>query len=435
MSNALAIAAVTATLKYMINDRLAGYDLSTIGSVSVTAMPPDRVDTGTADPDQLNLFLYQVTPNLGWRNVGLPSRDASGNKLTNAPLAIDLHYILTAYGSQDLNAEILLGYAMQILHETPMLTRAQLTTALSSTPLVDGSILPGPFGTEAAVDLANQVEQVKISPVFLSMEDLSKMWTAMQAKYRPTMAYMISVILIQATDSTPAALPVLTIGPNNTGPVVGAAGVPVLSSVQPAASPLLPAARLGDQLLLTGANLNNQGPVTAQLEDAQANIIQTLPATPGTVPGSLVVQLPTGGDTPSEWAAGTYEVSLLIAGSGSPSWTTNAVPVALAPTIEISPLTAPAGAVTLTVSCTPQLQPIQASDVLLIFGSQTVAPTSVSTPADPTKPTTVTVDVPAQPAGTYVVRLRIGGVDSLPITFSGTPPTLAFDPNQMVTLS
>ena len=51
-----------------------------------------------------------------------------------------------------------------------------------------------------------------------------------------------------------------------------------------------------------------------------------------------------------------------------------------------------AGAVTLTVSCTPQLQPIQASDVLLIFGSQTVAPTSVSTPADPTKPTTVTVD-------------------------------------------
>jgi hypothetical protein len=128
MSGPLAIAAVTAVLKGLLNDGLLNHDLSAVGSFSVTASPPDRVVTGANEPNRLNLFLYQVTPNPGWRNEGLPSRDGNGGRLTNPPLALDLHYLLTAYGSQDLNAEILLGYAMQLLHETPMLTRAQLRT-------------------------------------------------------------------------------------------------------------------------------------------------------------------------------------------------------------------------------------------------------------------------------------------------------------------
>ena len=180
MSSPLAIAAVTAALKDLLNDGLLNHDLSSIGSFSVTATPPDRVTTGQNEPNQLNLFLYQITPNLGWRNMDLPSRDGNGAQLANAPLAIDLHYLLTAYGSQDLNAEVLLGYAMQLLHETPVLTRAQLRTVLGAPSPVDGSILPSPFGSLSALDLADQVELIKISPVFLTSEELSKMWTAMQ---------------------------------------------------------------------------------------------------------------------------------------------------------------------------------------------------------------------------------------------------------------
>src|SRR4051812_10932806 len=154
MSSPLAIAAVTATLKDLLNDGLLNHDLSSaVGSVSVTALPPDRISTGTAEPNQLNLFLYRVTPNSGWQNTALPSRDANGTRLTNAPLALDLHYLLTAYGSQDLNAEVLLGYAMHLLHETPMLTRQQLRTVLGGVSPVNGAILPTPFGSLSAADL------------------------------------------------------------------------------------------------------------------------------------------------------------------------------------------------------------------------------------------------------------------------------------------
>ena len=91
MSSPLAIAAVTAVLKDVLNNGFVDHDLSTVGSFSVTAVPPDRITTGATEPNQLNLFLYQVTPNQGWRNADLPSRDSNGERVTNPPLALDLH--------------------------------------------------------------------------------------------------------------------------------------------------------------------------------------------------------------------------------------------------------------------------------------------------------------------------------------------------------
>ena len=76
MSSPLALAAVTATLCDLLNNGLIDNDLSPVGSFSVTAVPPDRIDTGATESNRLNLFLFQVTPNLGWRNEGLPSHDS-----------------------------------------------------------------------------------------------------------------------------------------------------------------------------------------------------------------------------------------------------------------------------------------------------------------------------------------------------------------------
>lgn len=211
MSNALAIAGVSAVLVDLLNNGLIDHEVSTaVGvPVEVSALQPDRIDLGEEEKPQLNLFLYQATSNAGWSNVGLPFRDSQGPRLTNQPLALDLHYLLTAYGKRDFDAEILLGYAMQLLHETPALSRAAIRTALGpgtgGLP-VDVSLLP--VGLLAASDLADQVEQIKISPQNMSTEELSKLWTALGAHYRPTAAYLVSVVLIESKKSTRNALPV-----------------------------------------------------------------------------------------------------------------------------------------------------------------------------------------------------------------------------------
>ena len=138
MSNALALSAVTATIQYWLNNTLNDPS-SPLGSVTVTAKAPD-IAQGNLNPGQgadllVNLFLHQVTPNPAWRNIGLPTLGRDGtSKLTNQPLALDLHYLLTAYATQDTEAEALLGYAVLMLHETPVLARGQITTALGALP-------------------------------------------------------------------------------------------------------------------------------------------------------------------------------------------------------------------------------------------------------------------------------------------------------------
>jgi hypothetical protein len=204
---ALAIAAVSAVLKDLLNNGLIDAQLST--DVSVRVGPPPAQDGNGTGATQLNLFLYQVAPNLSWRNEGLPSRNAQGDRVSRAPLALDLHYLLTAYGAAEFEAEILLGYAMQLLHENAILSRGAIRRTFSASTGVSGSILPSSFQALAAAGLSEQVELIKITPQYLDTEAMSRIWSALQTHYRTSTAYHVSVVLIESQESSRSAPPVL----------------------------------------------------------------------------------------------------------------------------------------------------------------------------------------------------------------------------------
>ena len=193
MTSALAVASVTAVLKTLLEDRLVTVGLSApLGDPEVSALPPDRVETGGEERSRLNLFLYRVAPNSGWRSV-------PHNGSTRATLALDLYYLITAYGGQDFVSEILLGEAMQTLLELRVLSAESIRRALAVVaPNGHAGIVSGSRALLAKSSLADQVEQISISPEFMSTEELSRMWSALQARYRPSVAYKVSAALIQS---------------------------------------------------------------------------------------------------------------------------------------------------------------------------------------------------------------------------------------------
>src|SRR5947209_5887360 len=144
MSNALAIAAVTATLRNLL-DSINLDTNAALGQVNVTTKPPDEARDIT-NPNQLNLFLYQVLPNAAWRNMDIPQRVKAG-ETSVPPLALNLYYMLTAYGldNDDTFGHRLLGLAMRILYDHPLLGALEIKAAL-----------PNPIDS----DLENQVERV-----------------------------------------------------------------------------------------------------------------------------------------------------------------------------------------------------------------------------------------------------------------------------------
>ena len=165
-------------------------------------------------------------------------------RLASPPLALDLHYLLTAYGITDLQAEVLLGYAMQLLHETPVIPRDSIRTALDPAP-VAGSILPSMYNLLRFADLADQVELIKVTLSSTNSEEMSRLWAAFQAHYRPTASYHVSVVLIESQLPGRSALPVLSRGPVDivTGRERGVQVSPDLLPPFPTIESVLPAAK------------------------------------------------------------------------------------------------------------------------------------------------------------------------------------------------
>ena len=198
-AGALGIASVTAVLKDVLGNRLLTYPgMSSVGDLSVSTLPPDRITTGADERSQLNVFMYRTAPHSGLSQGAMRTGKAAEEKDTGSRLTLDLYYLLTAYGAQDYHSEILLGCAVHLLNSIPVLSSDLIREALgSSSPKKTKDSMTPARAALSSSDLANQIEQIRITPQFLSFEEMSKLWSALQARYRPSVAYEVSAITIQ----------------------------------------------------------------------------------------------------------------------------------------------------------------------------------------------------------------------------------------------
>jgi len=412
VSTALAIAGVTQVLRDLLNDRFINQNVAgQIGqSVTVSTMPPDKVvQQNGVEATQLNLFLRQVTPNLGWRNEVLPSRDGAGrSRLSNAPLALNLHYLISAYGATDLHAEILLGHAMQLLHENPAIPRAAIHNSLQPDPDEAGTLPPW-LRSLAGSGLENQIEQLRITPEFLSTEDMSKFWTSTLTHYRPSAAYQVSVVLIQAEEPTPSPLPVLT---RNVGVIPNLSPtVPTLSAVVPAGKQNV--VELDAAVTLEGFSLDGTTTEVVLAND-RFQIEQTLAATGSAT--TLQFKIPAA--RAADFPAGIYRVHARVQKPAEPApRITNDLALAVAPTISGLPLSVArvGGTATFTLDFVPTARAGQ--NVRLMLGGGEFAPQPATTDTS-----SLTFEIPDAPAGNHLARLRVDGIDSPIIDPAATPP-------------
>jgi hypothetical protein len=421
MSSALAIAGVSAVLQFYLANLYTGLSALFGGTVTVSSKAPDIVQesfTSGGPENQVNLFLHQVTHNVGWRNQDLPSVGADGmTRLSNPALALDLHYLLTAYGTQDWQAEALLGFALLMLHENPVLTRNDISNAIAKLPVNDPTNpLSTPLGT---VGLADQIEMLKITPSTLGREEMAWLWTALKADYRPTFPFQVSVVLIEPENPAIAPLPVLvrqiTVEPD-------LSPFPNLTDVIPPGGQ--PAAALGDIVTVTGSHLLNATGVV--LNNSLRGIQQTLLLLAPATSTSLQFQPPNLG-APGELAAGIYDLSVQVP-TAIGSTTTNSLPFAIAPNIDTwAPGIIASGNKTVTVPCTPFLRPGQ--QVFLIIGDQLAVADAFTTPTNSPSFTYPNL----QPTNALVpARMRVDGIESRSVDRMVTPPQFAGPKVQVV---
>lgn len=424
MSNALSIAAVTATLRSLLDQGLN----ADVAGTAVTTRPPDRARNG-ASGNQVNLFLYHTAVNPAWRNRDIPWRVKPGES-GHTPLPLNLYYLITVYSGENeddidtttdpnrlLGSHRLLGQAMSILHDHPVLNMAEIN-----------AILPPDDETDYPYD---QVENVRITPQPLSMEDISKIWTSFQTQYRLSAAYEVSVVLIESTRPRRSPMPVLRRGPEDRGVNSVLGPFPILETVRRSSGARF-GVQLGDAIEVIGQNLGGDVVEVRFTHPLLADAIRLTPGA-GSTSTQLNVTLPAHdeGTAVSDWAAGFYAVDVVIQKqAGETKRTTNQVPLSLSPIVQdITPNPAArdgSGNVTLTLTCAPQVLPAQQARLLL--GER-----EIQAEPHPMAATTLDFAITDAPVGEFVVRLRLDGVDSLPILLTESGPI--FDPDQKVTIT
>jgi Pvc16 N-terminal domain len=439
MSTFLAISAVSAVLRSLILQSMSSNNLGSILAtpLEVSGLPPDRIETGQqSNANRVNLFLFQATENAAWRNRELPSRNGRGERTASPKLALDLHYLLTAHGTTDFSAEVLLGHAMYVFHETPVLTRQAIRDALAALPPTLADALED-------VRLADQFEQIKIVPRAAGVEEISKVWTALKSQYRTSAAYDVSVVLIEANRAARSALPVLTRGRpvpgtgRDEGVFVNVGLLPPVPTLESLGLPAgAPAVRLGETLALRGHHLaGNQ--TRARFRPTRDTGLLEL-AAGGAGDGGFEVQLPPDPPTgpvapgsplnPDNWRAGVYEVTAVME-QGGQLRESNRLPVVLAPRINSVTASVAGGQLSLEVTCSPRVRPTQS--VVLVVGTRELRPEPFTLPTG-----TLTFPAPEPPdvlpSGQQWVRLRVDGVESLLVNYQAAPP--AFQASQSVVI-
>ena len=410
MSTALAIGAVTAVLRGVLTNRLASVSGNLGGSTpNVSVLPPDTVLAlnEVNVPDTLNLFLYRVMPNVGWRNMGYPARDSQGERVSCPPLALDLYYLLSAYSQIPFRAEVMLGYGMQVLHEAGVLPRDLISARLAE-------LVNPPENVLATSTLAEQIEIIKITPEGLSTEEISKLWSAFQTNYRPTVAYHVSVVLIESDRPTRSALPV-----RESQIFVMPLQRPVINAVQP-------------QLVNPSGTLAIRG-YNLRADELRVRIngdTQIAPIADNVSDTEISVELPntlqTGVKTAQVVHYINYEPDDENPADFREGFESNTVSFILRPEIiSISPdPVAQSQSLTLTV-VTPVSERQQ---VQLFLGDQSISAFQL---VGDIPTTTLMFDIPADfTPGDYLVRLRIDGAESelQPETGPYSAPTVTVIP-------
>ncbi len=390
MSNFLAIATVTATLKQLVRDAVA-----VVPGADVTTDRPNHNSNGTPAA-AVNIFLYRVAPNAALRNDDVPTRDAAGRLARRPQTAIDLDYLLTFVGNEgELEPQRLLGTTVVALHSRPVLTRDAIADVIATAPSVGPSDPRSHLGES---NLDRQPELVRFSQLPLGLDDLSKLWSVFfQTPYSLSVAYEASVVLIEGAQSPRTPLPVrertVTVVPQRR---------PALERVEPQL------VEAGGRVTLVGSSL------LAEEATVRIGTLEVAPDAGGTV-ARLDVTLPPGLRAGVNTARVVHGITL-GAQPPRPLVESNVAAFVLRPRITGLTFLTGGGDRRIRVQSDPAVGRRQQASLLL---------TELATPP-PASPRAFTVDARPRaddsdpllfraaelPAATYLARVRVDGAES-----------------------
>jgi hypothetical protein len=158
----------------MVNSLVGGEEGIVFSNPTETAQDPAK---------HLSVWLYRITENEFVKNMPAPPEpDPRHGRIS--PLALDLSYLITPFTTSGENDQVLLGKSMQVMHDNGIVyVRDQLNDV---------------------------VDEIRVVFCRLALEEVTRIWEALQEPYRLSVCYLVRVVRVDSTrlDEAPPVLEV-----------------------------------------------------------------------------------------------------------------------------------------------------------------------------------------------------------------------------------
>lgn len=143
----------------------------------------------------VSVYLYRVAFNGTRRNLR-PRPPRNGVRF-KAPVPLDLHFLLTAWGRQPEQQWALLAWVVRTLEDTPSLSAGFLNQNAGSDDTGPHAV----FGPDEDIDLVGES---------LSLQDMVSVWEVAKGNQQPSVSYVARSVLIDSSIELHEHAPVQT---------------------------------------------------------------------------------------------------------------------------------------------------------------------------------------------------------------------------------
>lgn len=172
MSEFTAIRAISQSLRDLVESNIP------LPGVTVALSTPSEFDG-----QGVSIWLYRVNRNENLLNQ--PRRRVGADLREQRPLPLNLHYLFTPLMNDPLDEQLLLGRILQLFNDVPVLRGADLHDAL-----------------------AGEDEAFRIHLETLTLEEITRVWSALQESYQTSVSYLVEVVEIDSGLEPEALTPV-----------------------------------------------------------------------------------------------------------------------------------------------------------------------------------------------------------------------------------
>ncbi len=187
MSEFTAIRAVSRTLQALLQAHITNSPDPQLRNVPIDLSSPREMRDAAAPntgPNGISLWLYRVTRNGDLLNEPPVPVD---DQLPRQPLPVDLFYLVAPITRTPENEQALLGRVLQVFSDHGVLR-----------------------GSDLRDDLAGEPTELRLTLETLSLEELTRVWSALEESYQLSASYRVQVVRIDSGHEPLRTSPVRT---------------------------------------------------------------------------------------------------------------------------------------------------------------------------------------------------------------------------------